>query len=329
MDKEQEIEKEHHQIELKNEDDPTNYVKFIIPEQKIENKETEIKETKENDTTTQVSRDKAFTIKRGLAKVRIISGEDTKKYTIYKRNKEELTEDEMDDIKDTVREVMTRVYRSELKNVEEDKKRIMDVFTQTKFGRDHLVNVISSGNKKERVIKILQKDSYDFINYVIFNSLLTILVELTEENIKCSLNLLKTCLYIKTIDNKKELLLSDDLFPRLDSYSLFTEIDFWKKWIEDDMTESDLEVLKSVKKSKEEKCIDINSDNYQKYLEHSYDIMDRLSRTMMKMRLKCDFIYLNFSELCNEYIIDGDSFNKLMREFIDQLYYYKIMTNQK
>ena len=318
-----------HQIELKNEDDPTNYVKFIIPEQKIENKETEIKETKENDTTTQVSRDKAFTIKRGLTKVRIISGEDTKKYSIYKRNKGELTEDEMDDIKDTVREVMTRVYRSELKNVEEDKKRIMDVFTQTKFGRDHLVNVISSGNKKERVIKILQKDSYDFINYVIFNSLLTILVELTEENIKCSLNLLKTCLYIKTIDNKKELLLSDDLFPRLDSYSLFTEIDFWKKWIEDDMTESDLEVLKSVKKSKEEKCIDINSDNYQKYLEHSYDIMDRLSRTMMKMRLKCDFIYLNFSELCNEYIIDGDSFNKLMPEFIDQLYYYKVLTNQK
>ena len=314
-----------HQIELKNEDDPTNYVKFIIPEQKIENKETKIKEVKENDTTTQASLDKTFTIKRGLTKVRIISGEDTKKYSIYKRNKGELTEDEMDDIKDTVREVMTRVYRSELKNVEEDRKKILDVFTQTKFGRDHFVNVISSGNKKERVIKILQRDSFDFMDYVIFNSLLTIVLDQTEENIKCALNLLKTCLYIKTIDNKKELLLSDVLFPRLDSYSLFTEIDFWKKWIEDDMTESDLEVLKS----KKEKCVDINSDNYQKYLEHSYDIMDRLSRTMMKMRLKCDFIYLNFSELCIEYIIDKDSFDKLLPEFIDQLYYYKVLTNQK
>ena len=219
-------------IKISNENDPKNFVKFIIPENKIDknidkgNQENDDGKKKEIETNTNITKDNSNKIKRKSTRMRIISGEGNNNvnYSVCIRNKGvELTEDQIDDLKDSVREIMTRVYKSELKNIVEDEKTIMEII-KTKFGRDHFVNVISLGNKKDKVIKILQKDSYNFMNYVIFNSLLSILeLEENEENIKCAINLLKTCLYIKTIKNKKEYLLSDDLFPKLEQYSLFTK----------------------------------------------------------------------------------------------------------
>ena len=325
-------------IKISNENDPKNFVKFIIPENKIDknidkdNQENDDRKKKEIETNTNITKDNSNKIKRKSTRMRIISGEGNNNvnYSVCIRNKGvELTEDQIDDLKDSVREIMTRVYKSELKNIVEDEKTIMEII-KTKFGRDHFVNVISLGNKKDKVIKILQKDSYNFMNYVIFNSLLSILeLEENEENIKCAINLLKTCLYIKTIKNKKEYLLSDDLFPKLEQYSLFTKKIFWKIWIEDDMTESDIEIFKLAKKSKtENNSIDENSDNYKLYLRHSYEVMDGLASIMIKMKLTISFIYLTFAELSKEYIINDDLFNQLMQEFINELYFYKKLSNK-
>ena len=325
-------------IKISNENDPKNFVKFIIPENKIDknidkdNQENDDGKKKEIETNTNITKDNSNKIKRKSTRMRIISGEGNNNvnYSVCIRNKGvELTEDQIDDLKDSVREIMTRVYKSELKNIVEDEKTIMEII-KTKFGRDHFVNVISLGNKKDKVIKILQKDSYNFMNYVIFNSLLSILeLEENEENIKCAINLLKTCLYIKTIKNKKEYLLSDDLFPKLEQYSLFTKKIFWKIWIEDDMTESDIEIFKLAKKSKtENNSIDENSDNYKLYLRHSYEVMDGLASIMIKMKLTISFIYLTFAELSKEYIINDDLFNQLMQEFINELYFYKKLSNK-
>ena len=91
---------------------------------------------------------------------------------------------------------MTRVYKSEIKNIKEDVDSIMGLM-EIKFGRDYLLNILV-GNKKEHSMKIVQKDSFDFLQYVIFNSLLKILrLEENDENIKYALKLTKACLYIK------------------------------------------------------------------------------------------------------------------------------------
>ena len=327
-------------IEISHENDPKNFVLFIIPENKIDknidkdnnNEENDFGQKKEIETKANITKDNSNCLKRKSTTIKIISGDGNNNvnYSVCIRNKGvELTEDQIDDLKDSVREIMTRVYKSELKNIVEDEKTIMEII-KTKFGRDHFVNVISLGNKKDKVIKILQKDSYNFMNYVIFNSLLSILeLEENEENIKCAINLLKTCLYIKTTKNKKEYLLSDDLFPRLEHYSLFTKKIFWKIWIEDDMTESDIEIFKLAKKSKtENNLIDKNSDNYKSYLRHSYKVMDGLASIMIKMKLTNTFIYLTFTELSKEYIINDDLFNQLMQEFINELYFYKKLSNK-
>jgi len=238
------------------------------------------------------------------------------------RNKEnELSEDEKDEIKDTIREIMTRVYKSEIKNIKEDVDSIMGLM-EIKFGRDYLLNILV-GNKKEHSMKIVQKDSFDFLQYVIFNSLLKILrLEENDENIKYALKLTKACLYIKNIKNKKEILLSDVLFSRLENYSLFTKKIFWIKWIEDEMTDSDIQIYKIYKKDPSSVDKD-NDNNYKLYLKHSYEIIYGIPSIMMRMGLQFYFIYLTVSELIQEYIFNDEHFDQLMKELINELQFYK------
>ena len=144
-----------------------------------------------------------------------------------------------------------------------------------------------------------------------------------------AMKLTKACLYIKTIKNKKEILLSDDLFFGLDNYSLFTKKQFWIIWIEDDMTESDIEIYHLMKQSKEEEEnfeIDEEDENYQSYqlyMKHSYDIIDKLSSIMIKMELSNSFIYTIITELIREYIFNDAIFDQLMKDMINELQFYK------
>ena len=250
-------------IILSHENDPEKYFLFLIPENNKKEVENNFNDKKNEDKKLDASLDNK---KRKSTKITIISGDGNSvnniRYSIYRRNKEyDLTEEEKDEIKDNIKDIMTKVYKSEIKNIKEDEKAIIDLM-KTKFGRDYLVNILISGNKKDHIIKMVQKDSFDFLKYIIFNSLLKILgLDENDENIKYAIKLTKACLFIKTVKNKKEILLSDDLFPSLENYSLFTKKIFWVKWIEDDMTESDNEILKAVKNSsKDSPSVDKDSE---------------------------------------------------------------------
>ena len=315
-------------IDLSHENDPQNYNIFIIPENNLDNNTNTNNMIGENDGIESNSGNSSNK-KIQSNKMKIISGDGNNKsnirYSVYIRNKE-LTEEQIDDIKDNIRETMTRVYKSEIKNIKEDEKIIMDCI-KTKFGRDYFINVITSGNKKDRVIKIVGEDSFDFFRFIIFNSLLNILeLEDSYENMNIAMKLAKTCLFIKTIKNKKEILLSDDLFFGLDNYSLFTKKQFWIIWIEDDMTESDIEIYKLIKQArKDDLCLNFDEDNenYNLYLKHSYDIIDKLSSTMIKMKLSNSFIYSTITDIIREYIVNDEIFDQLMKDLINELQFYK------
>ena len=310
---------------LTHENDPNNYNIFIIPPSYLDSFTNNIIETNnKSENNSEPSSNKKIVTR----KMTIISGDgdDNKKYSFYIRNKESLTEEQMDEIKDSIRETMTRVYKSQIKNIIEDEKKIMDCI-KTQFGRDLFINSIPSGNKKDKVIKTVGKESFDFFRFIIFNSLLNILeLEDNYENMTIAMKLTKTCLYIKTVKNKKEILLSDDLFFGLDNYSLFTKKQFWIIWIEDDMTESDIEIYHLIKQSKEKEenyIIDEEDENYQLYMKHSYDIIDKLSSIMIKMELSNSFIYTTITELIREYIFNDEIFDQLMKDMINELQFYK------
>ena len=326
-------------FDLISENDPQNYNIFILPKEKdkdlISINNSSNSKIKINEMSSEKSILNSSSQKISSNKLKIISGDEknvkTTRYSFYIRKRgAELSEEQIDEIKDNIRETMTRVYKSEIKDLKEDEKIIMDCIKE-EFGRDYFINVITSGNSKERVEKVLQKDSFDFFRYIIFNSLLNLLhQEENDEIIICAMKLSKICLYIKMIENKKEVLLSDILFYVLEDYSLYTKQKFWTIWIEDDMTDSDIGIFRFLKYSKKKENINIDEENekYLLYSKHSYDILSGLCTIMIKMKLSNNFIYSTITGLIQEYIFDDKIFSKLMKEMIDELQFYKKLSNK-
>jgi hypothetical protein len=257
-------------------------------------------------------------------------------------NENDLSEDDKDEIKDNIREIMTRVYRSETSKIEEDKRTIIDSM-KTQFGRVYFINILNTGNIISRDIKFVIEDSYDFFSYVIFNTLLTILnFEENENNINCAIKLLKACLCIKTIKNKKEYLLSDDLFYKLEKYSLINNLIFWNNWVEDEMTISDLQFLESINTTNSEtnetnetnECsyndVDEEKKKYEVYSKHSIEIIENLPSIMIKMKLKNSFIIGVISDLTKKFIINEKDYQKLMLEVLNEIeFFQKLSINNK
>ena len=318
-------------IELSNENDPNEYDIFLIPGQKLENL-IDDKNNKSPNSFNNIEYKKTKTIKMGFISDEESNNENTIRYshTLLPYKENDLTEDEKDEIKDNIKEIMTRVYRSDVTKIEEDKKTIIDSMKK-QFGREYFVSILNTGNNNDKTIKLVIEQSYLFFCDIIFNTLLDILKLDEHENINIAIKLLKASLFIKTIKHKKEYILSDELFVKLEKYSLFVNYNFWERWVEDDMTENDINILKLQKKSKEENgeyyYIDEESENYKSYIKHSCDIIEGLTSIMMKMKLKNNFIYETTSELCKEYIFEESSLKIVLQEIINELQLFKKLSN--
>ena len=206
---------------------------------------------------------------------------------------------------------------------------------KTQFGRDYFINILSNGYKQDYLVKNLVNESYYFFYEVIFNTLLDILkLEENDENIIFAVKLLKSCQYIGTTKNKKEFLvshnssniLSDELYNKLENYSLFEKRRFWEIWIEDDMTQNELNIKES-KKYENNDDIDTEAEEYLSYIKHSYSLLDKLTHLMMKMRISNSTIYSHIFDLSDEYLMDDIQIKQLREETFKELQLYKKITN--
>ena len=323
-------------IELTNDNDPNEIQIFYIPNQtEDKNDNNENDNSKKNITKEDYNIKKAKTLKMGF----ISKEEDNKKNNIKiskaLTNKEyELSEDEIDEIKDNIREAMARVYRSDVSKINDDKKMIIDSL-KTQFGRDYFTKILNNGYKQDYLVKNLVNESYYFFYDVIFNTLLDILkLEENDENIICAVKLIKSSQYIGTIKNKKEFLVShnslnilcDELYNGLENYSLFNKIRFWELWIEDDMTQNELNIKELI--NNESNDLVIESDEYIEYTNHLYSIIDKLTSIMMKMKISNNSIFLNIFELSKEYLLDESQIKELRDEAFGQLQIYKAYSNK-
>ena len=299
-------------IELNNYNDPKNFDAYLFPGQ---NKENLINETKKSkDVKNNILRLK----KTKTSKIGIILDNNSKENKIkycYSLAKKEykLTEDEKDEIKDNIREIMTRVYRSEFSRIDEDKKTVLKLI-KTKFGREYFISILNTGNIKKRDIKRVDKKSFEFFK-VIFISILNLLnMNYNYNIIKYAVKLLKACLYIK---NQKDILLSDKLYDELETYPFINYNSFWKTWIEDELTLSDIEILKS--KDNKEFHIDGKNEQHKSYLENSYNIMIELTNIMKKMKIKKNDIYSILSQISQDYLIS----EKQLQDFMEKIEPFK------
>ena len=310
-------------LNFSHENDPKKIKNYIYPEEKIDI----LKSSKNNSIFNNFNEKKRIS-----SKVRIITALDGRTTSdgscfSYVRNKEcDLTEDEIDEIKENIREAMTRVFKSQITNIEDDKKLIMSSVEKS-FGRDYFINVILPSKKIDKNVQLFNETSYNLLSLIIKNSLLNILyLEENKENLMCAVKLFKACLYIKTIKKGKELFLSDDLFFKMDDYPLIQKEIFWEYWVESELSEENNKLLRSIKekiKNKQLYEFPENDINYQNYEDRFSEILDGLVGIMIKFKLKSDDIFTLITELSHNYIKEKRR-GQLIQNLIEQLYFYKM-----
>ena len=309
-------------IKLNNKNDLSAYKIFLIPSDLTPKKAR--KSVDENSAEIPTRR------KRRSTKIRIIAGQVENEYKcplIINNDVSELNEEQKEEITDNIKDVMKKVFKSSFDDIKEDKELLMNS-VKTKFGIGYFVNIISSGNKKNISIKILENESFDFLYYIILGVLLDILkLGENDDILILALKLTKACLFIKTIKNKKEISLSDEVFSKLEDYSIYKNKIFWQKWIEDEMTEDEVDIYKVLKKGNAGNDIK-NNDKYKLYTNHSFEIIDKLFGIMIKLKLPNFFIYSTYSELSREYIFEEELFDKLIKEMINGLEYYQKLSKK-
>ena len=142
---------------------------------------------------------------------------------------------------------MAKIYKLEEKKINnEDKKKVIDSF-KTQYGRDYFLSLLID-SQKEKKVKEIQNESFYFLSDIIFYLLTNILLFENDNDSIYAVKILKSCQYIKTTiklknifkTHKKVIILSDELYNKLNFYPLLNEKRFWKIWLEGDMTESEL-----------------------------------------------------------------------------------------
>ena len=299
-------------ITLNNGNVPKNYIIFRIPE------EINSKILIENSSSN--NKGLKTILEKGKKPENIGSS------SYINNNKSQLTEDDQEKIKEDVQKIMTDIYKGENKKLNYNK--ILG-YININFGKDYIIDIIISGFKKDRVIKIIEENAFDTLIFIIMNCLIKIELDINDNNIEKAMKLLKFSLYHKTIKEKKEILLSDFIFPNLKNFLVIQIYQFWEKWIEYDMDEDDIKILKLIEESKNEKSYE-KEKNYKLYITHSFNIINQLCSIMMKMKCLSDFILLYVTELGKKYIPDVDSLNKIKEElYAESQLYFRLLSKKK
>ena len=158
----------------------------------------------------------------------------------------ELTEKQIDKIKDDVKDMAIKIFKSEIKS--EDVKALKtEAFRnlETSYGRSFFVSLIS--NNSTNVIS-LQENSFGFLENLI-NGILnsTLKLEETEQIIEEVVILIRSTKFFEKEINKKdknskkkeELNLFNYMKKKLQGYNKVNQKNFWEKWFELDLNKLD------------------------------------------------------------------------------------------
>ena len=302
-------------INLSNKNDIKNCVYFITQEEEIEN-ETEKANDNENE------------------KINSDEDKDEPKIKKYKshsisldlnnncnEDKEEgLTSVEKEDIRDNIRETLTRVFKSEKVNVVKDSAVLLSSI-EKQYGRKYFINIIEK-NRNSKEVKIISSDSFKILLEVIIKSLSKLNID--KIDLIYIVKLIKSTNYFKTIVKKQIYTLFEKVCEILTkNYKIFNEIKYWELWIEDELNQNDLKILNNLKHINENKekneynYIDEDDEEIVNFKEKYKIYLKDAKNNMIKMKLNRSFILTLVEELCKKYLIDEDYQKKLVGEIMN------------
>ena len=300
-------------INLSNENDINDFGYYMTQEEakeenlkKDQKKEKKIKfeEFQEN-----ITNNKTNIVKKNANKISKPKSED-----------ENLSTSEKEDIRDNIRETLTRVFKSERVNVNNDSSVLLSSI-KSNFGVNYFVDIIEK-NRNSKEIKLISGESFEIIFKVIYKLLLRLKV--SERDSIYSIKLLKSSCYFKAIVNKVEYILFDKLIEILTkNYKLYNKIRFWDLWIEEELSTIDKEILNKFKKIVEDKNTyhynEEDDEQTESFKINYINEMKRAKKYMIKMKLNKSFILSVIVELINKYFKDDKEFEKFKTEVVKEM----------
>ena len=150
----------------------------------------------------------------------------------------ELSEKQIDKIKDDIKDMVIKIFKSEIGNDIKSLKTEAFRNLDNSYGRAFFVSLIS--NKNDNIIS-LQENSFNFLDTLIYGTLNSILkLEETDQIIEEVVILIKSTKFFQNESKndkskKKNELLFNCMKKRLQNYSKINQKNLWQKWFELDL----------------------------------------------------------------------------------------------
>jgi len=303
-------------INLSNENDFNNYGYYITPEE-IEEENLKKNEKKQKKI---IFEDNKINIVNDNNNLKQINDKKEKKEEQEKKEEEILSTADKEDIRDNIRETLTRVFKSERVNVVKDSSVLLSSIEKM-YGVNYFVDVFEQ-NRISKEVKVISGDSFIILLEVIYRLLLRLKV--CERDNIYSIKLIKTSIYFKAIVNKIEYILFEKIIEKLTkNYKLYNEIHFWDLWIEEELSPIDKEILNEFKKIVEDKdryhYIDNENEQLANFKANYKDEVKKARKYMVKMKLNKSFMLSVIEELFNKYFKDDIEFEEFKKNLVKEI----------
>ena len=240
----------------------------------------------------------------------------------------EISEEEIDDIKDNIRDILTRIFKSGKIDVNQDQKTLLSSI-ENNIGKDYFINIIYPKKNKTEKMNTITEDSYNLLEKVISNTIINLQTNENDEkflkNVEDAEKLLKSCLYFRTVNNKKEeKLLSHNVYNQLNKCTIINKKEFWEKWVESELNDEDHEIFKNIKSIINDKenyhYINEDDENIKKFRENFYCNLEDIRKIMIEMKISKGTILEILSKLCMEYIDNEEKTRQLLKPIHVELF---------
>ena len=216
------------------------------------------------------------------------------------KNPKELSQDQLDDIKENIVDVLTKIFKNEeISDIQESKTLIMNSI-KTDYGKELYINILYQNNN------ISNESSFLFLKDIIYKSITQMPKNINKDDptLIYYVKLLKCCNNFRKRDNKKFIYLSDVLFPKLKKIQILEAIEFWDKW-------GQLEIA------------DQSKDNISED-EKWVICLDNIKLAMIKIGFNKTIIYSIVANLAKNNIKEETVFLKYMRKVVEELQIFRM-----
>ena len=175
------------------------------------------------------------------------------KATTTMKKKEGLSEKEIDNIKEIIKDYVVKIFKSEEVNLEQKEKTDLLNKLNLPFGREFFISLLSKNTSN---VILLKENSFHLLWMLIYHQLIyTLKLEETSQILQDIVNLIKCSTYFGIQEEGKTKTLFEKYIGKIQDFTKIKQDNFWQMWYELELKKN--EKLKDDNKYKQSIIYDI------------------------------------------------------------------------